>query len=396
MSIPTKDISESLLNEVIQLRRTLHQNPELSEQEYETSKRIQEYLKSYGIPFKSGFGETGVLGVIEGEKPGGVVCLRADIDALPIQEKTDLEFKSVVENQMHACGHDAHTAMLVGVGKMLHDMKAEIEGTVLLLFQPAEENAPFGGAQQMIDDGVFDEVEPDVMVAQHVWPDLPVGKFGVVPGAIMGNSDRFTIKVKGSGGHASMPHQTVDAIIVATHIIQALQTIISRNVDPASPSVITVGKMESGYRYNVIADEATLEGTVRSSSDETKQLLKRKFFETVEGVAKTMGATVEIDYMDGYPATINTPEWAEQVKVSARNKYGEGSVPNVNPSLGGEDFGRFLQKYPGVYYWLGVRVGKNQKPLHDPGFKMDEDAMEYGVNFMVQATVDILEQINHK
>ncbi|WP_188206827.1 M20 metallopeptidase family protein [Alkalibacillus aidingensis] len=389
------NVDQSLIEEVIELRRHLHQYPELSEEEFQTSETIQTYLSKYGIPFKSGFAKTGVLGVIEGEKPGKTVCLRADIDALPVEEKNDLSFQSTEPGVMHACGHDAHTAMLIGVGKELNNRKAELEGTVLLLFQPAEENAPAGGALKMLDDGVFAEYEPDVMIAQHVWPDLEVGQFGVLPGAMMGNSDRFKLTIKGSGGHASMPHQTVDAIVVATQVIQALQTIVSRNVDPANQAVITVGKVESGYRYNVIADEATIEGTLRSSTSETKQILKERFYDLVQYVVKSMGAEVELEYLDGYPATVNTDDWAHHIKEVVTEKYGQASAPDVNPSLGGEDFGRFLERYPGVYYWLGVRVGDEQKPLHDPRFKLDESALEYGVNLMTEVAINALRKLNN-
>ncbi|MUV36707.1 Hippurate hydrolase [Lentibacillus sp. JNUCC-1] len=383
----------NIMKDVIAFRRDLHRYPELSGEEYETSRKIQEKLAEYGIPYQTGFAGTGVLGIIEGDQPGPTVGLRADIDALPITEKTDEAFRSTIDGVMHACGHDAHTAMLLGTGRLLMAERHNIAGKVLLIFQPAEEDSPTGGAAQMLEDGVFAEHQPDVLVAQHVWPSLPAGQIGVVPGPIMGNSDRFQITVRGSGGHASMPHDTVDALAAANQIFTALQTIVSRNANPFDPAVITVGKMEGGYRYNVIADEVVMEGTIRTQSDAMKHIIKHRFHEVVQGVASSMQAEANIIYYDGYPATVNTERWARRVKQTAAREFGAQQVPEVSPSLGGEDFGRFLERYPGVYYWLGTSIGEGQKPLHDPGFMLDEAALEKGVTLMRQLALDILKDL---
>jgi amidohydrolase len=396
MVISMKGKSKKIIHQMINIRRDLHENPELSGEEYETSKKIQQVLTKYGIPFEAGFAKTGVLGIIKGAKPGKTVALRADIDALPITEQTNLPFSSKVNGKMHACGHDAHTAMLLGAGILLNEVKDSLQGTILLVFQPAEENAPSGGAAKMMEDGVFSTYTPDVIIGQHVWPDLPVGTIGVKPGPIMANSDRFKVVIKGEGGHASMPHQAIDAVIVANQVITSLQTIVSRNVDPVDSAVITIGKIEGGYRYNVIADMVTLEGTVRTFTNETKQLIKEKFYQVVTGIVQSMGAKVEIQYMDGYPATVNTPIWADQIKETATNLFGKNSTPHVEPCMGGEDFGRFLQKYPGVFYWLGTSIGEGQKPLHDPQFMVNEDALPYGIELMAQAAIDILKKLNDK
>lgn len=385
---------QALFEEVRAFRRDLHENPELSGEETETSLKIQKKLDEYGIEYSTGYAKTGVLGVIQGGKPGKTVGLRADIDALPILEKADVPFKSKVDGKMHACGHDAHTAMLLGVGKLLQDQKADIAGTVLLIFQPAEENAPTGGSEQMMADGVFDQYKPDVLMAQHVWPGLPAGQVGVIDGAIMGNSDRFQVTIHGAGGHASMPHQTVDAIIIATQVMSAVQTIVSRNANPMDSGVITFGKITGGYRYNVVADTVVIEGTIRSLSDDTKKLLKKRFHEVVQGTAQMMGGSCDIDYSDGYPATINTKRWAEVVRKSAKRQLGDKGTPEVIGSMAGEDFGRFLKKYEGVYYWLGTSVGENQKPLHDPGFMIDEQALLLGTELMAQAALDVLAELN--
>lgn len=389
-----KGQAEELFEDIRAFRRDLHENPELSGEETETSRKIQAKLDEYGINYFAGYAKTGVLGVIQGSKSGKTVGLRADIDALPILEKADVPFKSKVDGKMHACGHDAHTAMLLGVGKLLQDRKADIAGTVLLVFQPAEENAPTGGSEQMMEDGVFDKYQPDVLLAQHVWPGLPAGQVGVIDGAIMGNSDRFQVTIHGAGGHASMPHQTVDAIIIANQVISAIQTIISRNANPMDSGVITIGKITGGYRYNVVADTVVLEGTIRSLSDDTKKLLKKRFHEVVQGTTEMMGGTCEIDYSDGYPATVNTKRWAEVVRNSAKRQLGDEGAPEVIGSMAGEDFGRFLKKYEGVYYWLGTSIGENQKPLHDPGFMIDEKALLIGTELMAQAALDVLAELN--
>ena len=387
------EINNSIINDAIEFRRVLHLNPELSTEEYETSKRIQEKLDEFNIQYQTGFAGTGVLGIIKGEKEGRIIAIRADIDALPITEASGEDFTSLNEGVMHACGHDAHTSMLLHAGKILNENKDKIKGTILLIFQPAEELSPVGGAKRMLEDGVFDEYTPDMVLAQHVWPDLEVGKFGVMAGPIMGNSDRFKITITGSGGHASMPHSTTDAIIVANQVVSALQTIVSRNADPMQPAVVTVGRFDAGSKHNVIAETAELEGTIRTQSDATKALTKKRFFEIVEQVTAAMGAAVEIEFYDGYPATVNDIEWAAQLKKSINNIYGDEATPALLPSLAGEDFSRFLKEYPGVYYWLGTSVGEGQKPLHNPAFRLNEDAFKYGITAMVNMAVDSLNKL---
>lgn len=383
-------ISNKIIEDAIAFRRELHSNPELSTEEFETSRRIKKQLDQLDIPYTSGYAGTGILGVIEGKYPGRIVGLRADIDALPIEEISGELFSSKKDGIMHACGHDAHTSMLIATAHVLLDRAEEIHGTVLLIFQPAEELSPTGGSQTMMDDGVFDEYTPDVLIGQHVWPGLPVGQFGVMSGPIMGNSDKFFLRIRGSGGHASMPHDTVDAIIVANQLVSSLQTIVSRNADPMEPAVVTVGRFEGGTKHNVIAETVEIEGTIRTQSDNMKILAKERFFEITEKVTSAMGAEVEIQFDDGYPATVNAKKWADQLYDSVYKLYGAQALPNVNPSLAGEDFSRFLKNYPGVYYWLGSSVGEAQKPLHNPAFLFNEKAIPYGVEVMSQAAIDTL------
>ncbi|HSI66181.1 MAG TPA: M20 family metallopeptidase [Planococcus sp. (in: firmicutes)] len=385
----------NITQRVIEIRRRLHQNPELGGEEWETSKLIQEELEKAGIPFQTGFAKTGVLGIIEGEKEGGTVALRADIDALPILERTDVEFKSKVDGKMHACGHDAHTSMLLGTAFKLQERKKDFAGRVLLVFQPNEESSPIGGARPMMDDGLFDEYKPDVIFGQHVWPGLPVGQIGVRDKEMMGASDTLSFTIKGAGGHASMPHLGKDSIVITAEFISALQSIVSRNVNPLESAVITIGTIHGGYRYNVIADQVELKGTVRTYSKEAKSTVKRRLENLVRGFETAYEVTIDYDYVDGYDATINTPEWAEVVRGTAAANLGESAVPEVAPSMAGEDFSRFLAEIPGAFYWLGcAKEGEEvSKPLHDPEFFFNENAVEVGVETMTAVTLNALEKL---
>jgi amidohydrolase len=395
MKLAFKGTSDAYRDEILSLRRHLHRFPELSGEEHDTSKRVQEKLDERGIPFTTGYAETGVLGVVEGGRPGKTVALRADMDALPIQEENDHDFVSQLDGVMHACGHDAHTAMLVGAGWLLEDARDELPGRVLLVFQPAEEASPTGGARRMMKEGVFGEHRPDIIFAQHVSPELPVGQVGVRRGAITGASDRFKVTIEGEGGHASKPHQTIDAVVVANQVINSLQTVVSRDVDPLRSAVLTVGKIRGGTRYNAIAQKVTLEGTIRTFSPDTKETVKERFHTIVRGVAESMEASARIKYMDGYPATVNTPEWAERVRKTAQGLLGEDATPEIEPSLGGEDFGRFLLDYPGAYFRLGTAFPNEpeKRRLHDSRFDIDEAALGLGTELIAQLAVDALYQL---
>ncbi|MGI8314580.1 M20 metallopeptidase family protein [Halobacillus mangrovi] len=387
-----EELISSIKDDIIHIRRTLHQHPELSNEEYRTSSLVKEQLTAYGIEWQSGFAGTGVLGIIKGDLPGGTVALRADMDALPIQEVNTHKFSSQNDGKMHACGHDAHTSMLLGAGYALQQMKADIKGTILLVFQPAEENSPSGGSQAMMEDGVFHEYTPDVIYGQHVWPGLPVGQMGIRDKEMMGASDRFKVTVKGKGGHASMPHDGNDALLIANQIISSLQTIVSRNVNPLESAVVTIGRIEGGYSYNVIPNEVVLEGTVRTFKPEVKEKVKSRFHTIIEQTAEAFEAEAEIDYLDGYPATINTPKWAQQARESAQKLLGSESTPSLDPALAGEDFSRFLLQYPGAFIWLGTQIedAENQKPLHDPGFQLNEKALPIGSRYLAQVALDTL------
>lgn len=382
--------------EVIAIRRHLHQYPELSNEEKETSAYIKQKLLEYEIPFESGYATHGVLGIIKGKKPGKTVALRADIDALPIQELNNHDFVSKHANVMHACGHDAHTAMLLGAGYVLKQLQEELHGMVLLVFQPAEEDSPIGGAEVMMEDGVFETYTPEAIFGQHVWPYIPTGTVGVHDREVMGASDRFEIILQGTGGHASMPHQTNDAVVAAGHLITALQTIVSRNLDPMEASVVTVSVIEAGSVPNIIPGEVTLKGSIRTYNPVIRKKLKDRFFTITNQIAEAFGTTAKINYMDGYPATINTPKWAKVARKAAQKIIGDDATPAYKPSLAGEDFGRFLQKYPGAFIWLGTEIEdkENQAPLHDAHFKLNEQALAIGTKLLVQIAVDALDELN--
>ncbi|WP_054951142.1 M20 metallopeptidase family protein [Numidum massiliense] len=379
---------------VTSVRRDLHRHPELGGAERRTSGRVQTFLREWGIDVYTGFAGTGVLGVINPESDGPCVALRADMDALPIQEKNAYDFVSTVPGTMHACGHDAHTAMLLGAAKLLQAEADALPGKVLLVFQPAEEVSPHGGAGPMMQDGVFQAYRPDAVFGQHVWPDLPVGEVGVVSGPIMGASDRFRIVVSGQGGHASMPHQGVDAIVIANQLLQAIQTIVSRNVSPQEAAVVTVGRMSGGVRYNVIAAEVEIEGTVRTFRPEVKQMVKQRLSDIAERVVQAMGGTVAFDYWDGYPATVNRAAETETVRGAALHILGEGGLPDVQPALAGEDFSRFLERYSGAFYWLGCGSPDPllNKPLHDAEFHLDEACLPLGAELLAQVAANFMRE----
>jgi amidohydrolase len=288
--------------------------------------------------------------------------------------------------------------MLVGAGWLLGDVRDGLPGRVLLVFQPAEEASPTGGARRMMEEGVFGEHRPDVIFAHHVSPELPVGRIGVRRGAITGASDRFKVTIEGEGGHASKPHQTIDAIVVANQVINSLQTVVSRDVNPLRSAVLTVGKMRGGTRYNAIAQRATLEGTIRTFLPDTKERVKERFHAIVRGVAESMEASARIEYLDGYPATVNTPEWAERVRRTAQAMMGEDATPEIEPSLGGEDFARFLLEYPGAYFRLGTASPNDpeKKRLHDSRFDIDEAALGPGTELLAQVAADTLYQLENR
>ena len=366
--------------QMIRTRRFLHQHPELAYHEEETSKFVAEKLESLGIEVTRRVGGTGVLGVLRGSKKGRVIALRADMDGLPVMEMADVGFRSKVDGVMHACGHDTHIAMLLGAAKLLSESRGELCGTVKFLFQPAEEHGGRGGAMPMIEAGVMRDPKVDYVFGLHIEAQRRSGVFGVKEGAIAAAPDTFRVKIIGRGGHGSAPHETVDPIYVAAHVILALQGISSRMINPVRPFVITVGAVHSGTKENIIPDVATLDGTIRTLDEATRKLAKKKVGDVAKGVCRTFGATAEVEFeKDAYPVTVNDPRATEGAIRVLRRLPGT-RVRKVEAMMGGEDFSRFLQKAPGTFYFLGSRNPSKGcvYPNHSSKFKVDEDVLKFG------------------
>lgn len=366
--------------EIIRTRRTFHQHPELAYREEWTSKQVAEKLESLGVSVKRGVGGNGVLGILRGAKPGRVVALRADMDGLPVQELSDVDFKSKVDGIMHACGHDTHIAMLLGAAKILAENKDRLAGTVKFLFQPAEEHGGRGGALPMIEAGVMKDPKVDYVFGLHIDSTRKSGEIGVREGAIMAAPDTFKVKIVGRGGHGSAPHETVDPIYVAAHVILALQGVSARMINPVRPFVISVGAVHSGTKENIIPDVAMLEGTIRTLDEGTRKRAKRRVEAVAKGVCKSFGASAEVEFeTDAYPVTVNDPQVTEEVVKVLKTIPGI-RVREIEPVLGGEDFSRFLQKAPGTFYFLGTDNPEKGcvYPNHSSKFKVDEDVLKFG------------------
>ncbi len=367
----------------IDIRHHLHAHPELSYQEFETSSFIQKKLSEYGIPFDIK-ATTGVVGTISGNNPEKrVIALRADMDALPINEENDIPYKSQNKGVMHACGHDVHTSILLGASKILNELKNEWEGTVKLIFQPGEEKNP-GGASLLIKDGVLENPKPEAIFGLHVHPGLEIGKLSFRSGMVMASADELYITIKSKGGHAAAPHTTVDTILVASHLIIALQQIISRNRNPLSPSVLSITSVQGGYTTNVIPSEVKLMGTFRAM-DETwrfkaHELIRKMAVELVH----SMGAEIDIHIDVGYPVVYNNEKLNSITRGKAEEFMGKENVLETEIRMGSEDFGYYTQLIPGCFYRLGVmNVEKGiVSGVHTPTFNIDESAIEIGMGMM--------------
>ena len=366
---------------IIENRRHFHKHPELSFQEYKTSKKIAKKLKSYGLEVIENVGKTGVIGVLKGNKKGKTIALRADMDALPIKETSSVEYKSINEGVMHACGHDGHMAILLGSAKILSKMKDKIKGNVKFIFQPAEEG--LGGARFMIKDGALKNV--DEIYGLHLWNYQKFGTIGVQEGPIMAASDKFTIKILGKGGHGAAPQGTIDATIVSSHVIQALQTIISRNTNPLESAVITIGQINGGYNFNIIADEVILKGTARAFKEKNRLLIKTRIKEILSGIEKAYKAKIKLDYEDGYPPVINSKTQTEKLKNAVKEIIPKGIITPYL-TMGGEDFSYYLKEKPGCFFFLGSdpnQATKTHTPHHCSHFDINEDSLILGSSIFV-------------
>ncbi len=356
--------------EMVSFRRDLHMYPELSHHEINTPKKVAAFLTDLGLEVRTEVGGRGVVGLLKGGKPGKTVALRADFDALPIQEENDLEFKSRVPGVMHACGHDIHTAGLLGVAKVLSEVKDEIEGNIVFLHQFAEEVIP-GGAKAMIEDGCLDGV--DVVYGAHVSSIHPLGQIGVKEGDAMAAGDTFEIDIFGKGGHAATPHLTVDPITLGSQIVMNLQQVVSRKVDPIKPAVVSVAAFNAGTGFNVIPDKAKITGTVRTFDEDVRDMIEDLIGEIVNSTCKGVGATAQCRYVRGYPAVKNDPFETKRVEKLAKNLFGEENVHELSPQMGMEDFAYYLKEVPGTFVWVGGNTESIELfPHHHPKFNVDE------------------------
>ena len=379
-----KELSGAYLEDIIQIRRHLHAHPELSTEETETMKYISAQLKEFGIEHETGIFQTGILGIIRGKNPDSkVIALRADIDALPIQEKNEIDYKSKNEGVMHACGHDVHTGSLLGTARILQEMKDDFEGTVKLIFQPAEEKIP-GGAKFMIQEGVLENPRVENIIGQHVFPEMEAGKVGFKTGKYMASTDEINLLVKGKGGHAAMPNQLIDPVLIASHIIVALQQVVSRNADYTIPTVLSFGEFKAEGTYNVVPDEVRIKGTFRTFDESWRKKAHNRISKIAQNIAEAMGGICEVFINQGYPFVVNHEEMTKKAITHAREYLGEENVVDLNLRMTGEDFAYFSQEIPGCFYRLGVANDAKgiTSNLHTPTFNVDEKSLQTGMGLM--------------
>lgn len=385
-----QQLANSNHQEIINIRRHIHQNPELSFQEVETGKYIAGLLKDMDIPHEHGVADNGVVGLIKGKNPDKkIIALRADIDALPILEANEVTYKSKNEGVMHACGHDVHTASLLGAANILNELKSEFEGTIKLIFQPAEERLP-GGASLMIKEGVLENPKPAGILGQHVHPPLEVGKVGMKAGKYMASADELYMSVYGKGGHGAIPHRCVDPVLITAHILTALQQVVSRNANPTMPSVLTFGHIQStGGSTNVIPNEVKLMGTFRTMNEEWRFDAHQKMKKIAEGLAESMGGSCHLDIRVGYPVLVNEAQLTENTRSFAEAYLGTENVIELPIRMTAEDFAYYSQLSPACFYRLGT--GNKAKgitaPLHTNRFNVDENSLEIGPGLMAWLAV---------
>ena len=382
-----KEFAKKYKDQIIAWRREFHENPELSWEEVRTGNRICEELTRMNIEVKR-IAKTGVLGILKGDKPGKTVALRADMDALPVKEANDISYKSKNEGVMHACGHDGHIAMLLGAAKILSLMKDEVEGTVIFIFQPAEEMGQ--GASKMIEEGAMKGV--DAILGIHLWADLASGKVSLEPGPRMASTDRFQITIRGKGGHGSMPHQGVDAIVAASAVVMNLQSIVSREIGPLEPAVVTIGKFNGGERYNIISEEVLMEGTTRCFNPQVRDKFPIMIERMIKETAKAYRAEGELEYILGHPSVINDIQISQIASRAVVNNFGEESVVKFEKVTGGEDFAFYGQEAPGLMALVGVRNESKgaMYPHHYKKFNIDEDVLIIGTTLYSQFALDFL------
>jgi amidohydrolase len=400
---------DRVLPEITEIRHHLHQHPELGNREFETARLVTEYLRELGFDHvQTDVAHTGVVAILEGGRPGPVVALRADMDALPVTEDTPYPWKSTVRatylgqevGVSHACGHDIHTSVQLGVAKVLMGMRDELPGTVKFIFQPAEEGPPpgeTGGAVLMVEEGVLHDPDPEAIFGLHTTWNMPVGTVGYTPGPALAAADHFTIVIRGTGAHGASPHLSADPIVMAGQTVTMLQTIRSRNMNPIEPGVVTVGLMRGGTRWNIIPEEVELQGTVRTYSEETQDLVERRMHEILAGVTAAGGGSYELEYDKGIPVTINDVELSAQMAPTLAKVVGEAHVQLLEPATVAEDFSFFANEIPGFYYRLGtLKPGTTSGNHHTPTFQADDGAIPVGIRAMAYLVWDYLESAGNR
>ncbi|HEX6909544.1 MAG TPA: amidohydrolase, partial [Longimicrobium sp.] len=387
---------------IIEIRHDLHQNPELSNRETRTAGVVAQHLRSLGLEVRTGIAHTGVVGILRGGRPGPTIAIRADMDALPVTEDTPYPWKSTVRaeylgNQVgvsHACGHDVHTAVQMGVASILAGMRENVAGTVLFVFQPAEEGSPpgeEGGARLMLDEGVFNDVRPEAILGLHTFAHMPVGQVGYTPGPAMAAADRFIIRIRGRQAHGASPHLAIDPVVMASQAVLSLQTIRSRNLSPFEPSVLTIGLIRGGERNNIIPEQVEMHGTVRTFDPRVQAEVERRMREILDGVTRAGGGSYELQYEKQTPVTVNNPELAARLRPTMERIMGAQNVVNVPPTTGAEDFGFFANTVPGFFYRLGtVAPGTTSGDHHTPTFMADDASIPIGMRVMTGLVLDYL------
>jgi amidohydrolase len=387
-----KSLSLASSEQVISMRRYLHENPELSYEEFNTAKYVAEKLRSFGIEPVEGIATTGILAEIKGKNPAKkMVALRADMDALPIQETNDVPYKSARPGVMHACGHDVHTSSLLGTAKILQEVRDQFEGTIRLLFQPGEEKNP-GGASYMIRDGALENPRPASIIGQHVFPLLPAGKIGFREGMYMASADEIYLKVIGKGGHGAAPELAVDPVVIACHIIIALQQIISRNASPKQPTVLTFGRIIGEGATNIIPGEVNIAGTFRAMNEVWRESALSKIKKMAESIAEGMGGKCEVEISRGYPYLQNNPQVTRRIRQAAEQYVGKENVEDIDISLGAEDFSYYSQLVPASFYRLGTSNTEKGiiSNIHTSTFNVDEEAFKISCGLMAWMAINEL------
>lgn len=382
--------AQGLREDLVSWRRDFHKHPELALQEHRSAGIITQTLRDLGYDVQTGIAETGVVALLRGEEPGPVVLVRFDMDALPIVEANEVDYASQNHGVMHACGHDGHMAMGLGVATLIArrfggEGHETLAGTLKLVFQPGEEGAH--GAKKMVDEGVLEDPRPDVALIAHLWNEKPVGMVNVSPGPVMAAAEKWACTVNGKGGHGAMPHQTVDPIVAASHVVTALQTVVSRNVSPLDTAVVTVGSFRGGETFNVIPDRVDLSGTIRTYDAEARKVVLERVRQIVENVAAGTGASAELQIEHITPAVVNDPEVSRVVQNAARSVAGDENVGSGERTMGSEDAAFFMQEIPGCYFFVGSANHERglDAPHHNPHFDFDEDALPLGVAVMASA-----------